>query len=73
MNNEALSTFPDGEPPGREARSLTGTHEYQEHNECKIVEFRLGNRDRDSLHENYVLEIDAWARQAMASNGFGDY
>ena len=40
-------------------------------NDCDIIEFRLGNRD--SLSENFITEIDAWARQAMASNGFGDY
>ena len=27
----------------------------------------------DSLFENFVDEIDAWARQALAANGFGDY
>ncbi|MFZ9037314.1 MAG: hypothetical protein ACO3DT_04530 [Gammaproteobacteria bacterium] len=27
----------------------------------------------DSLFENFVDEIDAWARQALAVNGFGDY
>ena len=28
---------------------------------------------RDSLFETFVDEIDAWARQALAANGFGDY
>ena len=51
----------------------TGDFDNLEHTECDIVEFRLGNRNRDSLSENYILEIDAWARQALASNGFGDY
>ena len=27
----------------------------------------------ESLFENFVDEIDAWARQALAANGFGDY
>ena len=31
------------------------------------------SRERDSLFENFVDEIDAWARHAMAANGFGDY
>ena len=28
---------------------------------------------RESLFENFADEIDAWARQALAANGFGDY
>ena len=28
---------------------------------------------RESLFESFADEIDAWARQALASNGFGDY
>jgi len=28
---------------------------------------------RESLFETFADEIDAWARQALASNGFGDY
>jgi len=27
----------------------------------------------ESLFGTFVDEIDAWARQALASNGFGDY
>ncbi len=38
-----------------------------------IVQSRTQNRDRDSLSENFNNEIEAWARQATASNGFGDY
>jgi hypothetical protein len=30
-------------------------------------------RDRDSLSENFNNELEAWARHALASNGFGDY
>ena len=52
---------------------LSDCYEEQEHTGCDIVEFRLNNQDRDSLYENFVNEIDAWARQALASNGFGDY
>ena len=29
--------------------------------------------DRESLSENFNAEIDAWARRALAANGFGDY
>lgn len=28
---------------------------------------------RESLFENFVDEIDIWARRALAANGFGDY
>ena len=28
---------------------------------------------RESLFGTFAEEIDAWARQALASNGFGDY
>jgi hypothetical protein len=38
-----------------------------------IVQSRTQNRNRDSLSENFNNEIEAWARQALASNGFGDY
>jgi len=27
----------------------------------------------ESMFETFVDEIDAWARQALAANGFGDY
>jgi len=27
----------------------------------------------ESLFENFVEEIDVWARRALAANGFGDY
>ena len=30
-------------------------------------------RDRESLSENCSDEIDAWAKRALAANGFGDY
>ena len=41
----------------------------------EIVESRtqIRDRNRDSLSENFNNEIEAWARQAIASNGFGDY
>jgi hypothetical protein len=37
----------------------------------EIVEFDF--RHCDSLSENFNEEIEAWARHALASNGFGDY
>ena len=73
MNIEALAIFPTSPAESIDEHFLSGSYEPTEQTECDIVEFRMGNRDRDSLSENYILEIDAWARQAMASNGFGDY
>ena len=40
---------------------------------CEVVEFTFATPERDSLSENFINELDAWARQALASNGFGDY
>ena len=37
----------------------------------EIVEFCPEHRE--SLSENFLAEIDAWARHSLASNGFGDY
>ena len=43
--------------------------------ECEIIEFNpeSNHEGRDSLSENFNEEIDAWARRALAANGFGDY
>jgi hypothetical protein len=37
------------------------------------VNVKLVTGNQDSLSENSIAEIDAWARQALAANGFGDY
>jgi len=37
------------------------------------VNVKLVTGNQDWLSENFIAEIDAWARQALASNGFGDY
>jgi hypothetical protein len=39
--------------------------------DCEIVEFNP--KHRESLSENFLAELDAWARHSLASNGFGDY
>jgi len=39
--------------------------------DCEIVEF--SPEHHESLSENFLEEIDAWARHSLASNGFGDY
>ena len=40
---------------------------------CEIVEFTPGTINRDVQPEMSFDEIDAWARRALAANGFGDY
>jgi hypothetical protein len=44
-----------------------------EKTKCEVVEFTFATPEPDSLSENFINELDAWARQALASNGFGDY
>ena len=39
--------------------------------DCEVVEISSGHRE--SLSENFLEELDAWARHSLASNGFGDY
>ena len=39
--------------------------------DCEIFEF--SPEHRESLSENFLEELDAWARHSLASNGFGDY
>lgn len=34
---------------------------------------KLVTGNQDSLPESVIAEIDAWARQALAANGFADY
>ena len=41
--------------------------------ECEIVPLRPEQYVRESLSENFINELDAWARHALAANGFGDY
>ena len=54
-------------------QDLARNHQVETHRECDVVPFTHEARERDSLFENFVDEIDAWARHALASNGFGDY
>jgi hypothetical protein len=37
------------------------------------VNVKLVTENRELLSENFNAEIDAWARQALAANGFSDY
>lgn len=38
-----------------------------------VVEMHSAGYPGESLYYNFVNEIDAWARHALASNGFGDF
>jgi len=40
---------------------------------CEIVEVTPGSINREVQSEISFDEIDAWARRALAANGFGDY
>ena len=39
--------------------------------DCDVYEVDF--RQRESLSENFNEEIEAWARHALATNGFGDF
>ena len=39
--------------------------------ECEVVE--INPPERESLSENFIEELDAWARHSLARNGFCDY
>ena len=39
----------------------------------QLVEFADASNDDDFSEETFNEEIDAWARHALAANGFGDY
>jgi len=41
--------------------------------DCEILDFEHRHQARDSLSENFVNEIEAWARHALATNGFADF
>jgi hypothetical protein len=40
---------------------------------CDIIELESRWHGRDSLSDDFYNELDAWARQALAANGFSDY
>ncbi|MCP4331154.1 MAG: hypothetical protein GY785_00750 [Gammaproteobacteria bacterium] len=52
--------------------SISGEFDYDDA-ECDVIELRPAIFERDSLPENLINELDAWASHALASNGFGDY
>ena len=56
--------------PARVEIESNGEGEYHTQ-ETGNVKLFTGNQE--SLSENFNAEIDTWARQALAANGFGDY
>ena len=40
---------------------------------AEVVDFEHDYFERDSLSENFINELEGWARQALAANGFGDF
>jgi hypothetical protein len=47
--------------------------DFEDWEACEVVEISSDYKRRDSLSETFNDEIEAWARHALASNGFGDY
>lgn len=62
--NESMTQAPE---------EIDQSRQTPESGECEIVAFSPKSRQRESMFENFVDEIDAWARHAMAQNGFADF
>ena len=43
------------------------------HDEFEVVPVSAEQLERESLSENFMSELEGWARHALAANGFGDY
>jgi len=41
--------------------------------DAEVIEFDRDFLQRDSLSENFINEIEGWARHALAANGFSDF
>ena len=42
-----------------------------DHLDCEVID--ISSVPRESLSENFLEEIDAWARHSQTLNGFCDY
>jgi hypothetical protein len=40
---------------------------------ASVIAIRSRYRERDSLSENFIDELEAWARQCLGTSGFDDY
>jgi hypothetical protein len=43
------------------------------HDEYEVMPVSPEQIERESLSENFMSELEGWARHALAANGFGDY
>jgi hypothetical protein len=43
------------------------------HDEYEVVPISPELIERESLSENFMSELEGWARHSLAANGFGDY
>ncbi|MGD8350222.1 MAG: hypothetical protein PVI79_13330 [Gammaproteobacteria bacterium] len=43
------------------------------HDEFEVVPVSPAQIERESLSENFMSELEGWARHALSANGFGDY
>ena len=39
--------------------------------DCEVITLRAA--ERESLSENFMHELEAWARHSLAMNGFADF
>jgi hypothetical protein len=47
--------------------------EFDHSHDCEIIELATAGYPGESLFFDFANEIDAWARQALAATGFGDF
>jgi hypothetical protein len=43
------------------------------HDQYEVVPISPELIERESLSENFMSELEGWARHALGANGFGDY
>ncbi|HKJ51142.1 MAG TPA: hypothetical protein VKB27_06545 [Gammaproteobacteria bacterium] len=43
------------------------------HDQYEVVPVSPELIERESLSENFISDLEGWARHALAANGFGDY
>ena len=60
--------------PARQKETELSAHEKDSNqtSPAEVVSIRPAMRVPESLSENFNHEIDAWARHALARNGFAD-
>ena len=60
-------------PATRDGTALpNGKAQATQYAPAEVLPIRPEASGRESLSENFNREIDAWARHALASNGFAD-